>query len=76
MTMADVLARDVMQVVDVAARAGRVRRPARTTGRYRLLVRFASSPAAVKAQVESAQRLLSARVVASLTGEREARDLG
>ncbi|HLG56953.1 MAG TPA: FAD-binding oxidoreductase [Vicinamibacterales bacterium] len=40
-------------------------------GHYRLLVRFASSPAAVKAQVESAQRMLSP-VSSLVSGDREA----
>jgi glycolate oxidase FAD binding subunit len=65
----EVMARDVMQVstsqlepmaFDVLLDAGQ----------YRLRLLFASSPAAVGAQVESAQRLLSARA-AVVTGEDE-----
>ena len=54
----DVLARDAMQVStsQLEPAAFDVRLEA---GFYRLLVRFSSSPAAVAAQVESAQRLLS-----------------
>ena len=65
----EVLARDVMQISSsqVEPMSFDVRLEA---GRYRLLVRFSSSPAAVQAQVESAQRLLSARASVA-TGDTE-----
>jgi glycolate oxidase FAD binding subunit len=65
----DVLARDAMQVStsQLEPAAFDVRLEA---GRYRLLVRFSSSPAAVSAQVESAQRLLSVPSTV-VTGEGE-----
>lgn len=65
----EVLARDAMQVStsQLEPAAFDVRLEA---GRYRLLVRFASSPAAVSAQVESAQRLLSVPSTV-VTGEDE-----
>ncbi len=65
----DVLARDAMQVStsQLEPAAFDVRLEA---GRYRLLVRFSSSPAAVSAQIESAQRLVSVPSTV-VTGEGE-----
>lgn len=65
----DVLARDVMQVStsQLEPMAFDVRLDG---GEYRLRLLFASSPAAVTAQVESAQRLLS-KPSTVVTGERE-----
>jgi glycolate oxidase FAD binding subunit len=56
----EVLARDVMQISasQLEPMAFDIRLEA---GRYRLLTRFSSSPAAVQAQVESAQRMFSTR---------------
>jgi glycolate oxidase FAD binding subunit len=65
----EALARDVMQVSasQLEPMAFDIRLEA---GRYRLLTRFSSSPAAVQAQVESAQRMFSTRA-SVLTGDRE-----
>jgi glycolate oxidase FAD binding subunit len=68
----EVMARDVMQVstsqLEPVAFDVRI-----DGGRYRVLLRFASSPAAVNAQIESGQRALTARS-SVVTGEAE-RDL-
>jgi glycolate oxidase FAD binding subunit len=65
----EALARDAAQIAASQLEPGAF--DLRVEGRYRLLLRFASSPAAVNAQIESARRMLS-RSASIVTGDGEA----